>query len=175
MNSVVSTELIYCACGCGQQRPRFNKQGIERRFIKYHSHLKGKNHWNYGDGTKINDKGYRLVKKPDHPHANSSGYVYEHRLVYEEYHRCCLLRYADIHHINGNRLDNRIENLQPLSHSQHLSVTFKKDMSDRTCSECGNSTTYKVKDSPAWYKKADGFICGKCYHRAIKRRKVLPT
>lgn len=32
-------ELVRCACGCGQLRPRFDKQGIERRYIKGHGSI----------------------------------------------------------------------------------------------------------------------------------------
>lgn len=50
-------------------------------------------------GGRIRDKdGYILVKSPDHPHANSGGYVREHRLVMEG----VLGRYLDpqevVHH-----------------------------------------------------------------------------
>lgn len=43
----------------------------------------------------------------------------EHRVIYEQYHKCCLLPKTDIHHINGNKLDNRIENLEVLSRKDH--------------------------------------------------------
>ena len=58
------------------------------------------------------ENGYIMRKVNNHPKQNSRGYVAEHRLVYEKY----LGRFLDsnevIHHINGNREDNRIENLQ---------------------------------------------------------------
>ena len=30
----------------------------------------------------------------------------------------------DVHHINGDKLDNRLENLEPLSRKDHLRITF---------------------------------------------------
>lgn len=39
--SISSVEFIYCACGCGLTRPKFDNQGREHRFIKGH---KSENH-----------------------------------------------------------------------------------------------------------------------------------
>ena len=42
-----------------------------------------------------------------------------HRLVYEDHHNCTLLPDTDIHHIDGDKLNNDIDNLQAISHSDH--------------------------------------------------------
>jgi hypothetical protein len=76
---------------------------------------------NWGGGTRITG-GYREVKRPDHPHASKSGYVKEHRLVMEAYLGRVLLPTEVVHHINGDTLDNRIENLMLFSdNGTHLS------------------------------------------------------
>ena len=66
--------------------------------------------------------GYVRVYCPMHPHANTWGYVYEHRLIVEG----LLGRYLDnkehVHHKNGKRWDNRLENLQVLSSSEHSKI-----------------------------------------------------
>jgi hypothetical protein len=45
-------------------------------------------------------------------------YEFEHRHVYEQHHGIKLLPGQNIHHINGNRSDNRIENLELWDTSQ---------------------------------------------------------
>lgn len=74
-------------------------------------------------GGKIIHHGYIYIHAPDHPYSHPNGYVHEHRLVMEKKLGRYLEQYEDIHHINGIKDDNRIENLQLLSHSQHISIT----------------------------------------------------
>lgn len=60
----------------------------------------------------LDERGYVLVLSPDHPHRKHRNYVYEHRLVMEQYLGRFLKSEESIHHLNGNKSDNRLENLK---------------------------------------------------------------
>ena len=80
---------------------------------------KGSDHWKWRNGhSRCN--GYEMIKRPHHPYANKRGYVLEHRLVVEDHIRRYLPPDVRVHHINGNRLDNRIENLVMMNHRSHI-------------------------------------------------------
>ena len=65
-------------------------------------------------GTHVS-RGYRYILAQTHPYATKLGYVYEHRLVMEAHLGRTLLPSEIVHHINGDTLDNRIENLMLFS------------------------------------------------------------
>ena len=63
--------------------------------------------------------GYRLVKKKEHPRANSRGYVMEHILTVEEKLGRSLTLDEAVHHLNGIKHDNREENLVVMPRRKH--------------------------------------------------------
>ncbi len=62
--------------------------------------------------------GYRVLYRPRHPNANGAGMLKEHRLVMSEMLGRPLRAHETVHHRNGDRQDNRPENLELWSHSQ---------------------------------------------------------
>jgi len=60
----------------------------------------------------------------EHPHANSRGYVFVHRLVIEKSVGRYLTRKEEVHHLNGDKADNRLENLVALTHAEHMGLHY---------------------------------------------------
>lgn len=70
--------------------------------------------------------GYFAVYFPDHPNANNDGYIMEHILVME----CLIGRWIKdnevVHHVNGDKGDNRAENLMLMTKEEHARYHMKK-------------------------------------------------
>jgi hypothetical protein len=158
--SKISVKLIPCACGCNELVENTKTcHGVFRKFKRGHN----RGNWN---GGKLETNGYIMRLNPNHPFADSNGYIMEHRLVWEKYHKACLLPWIHIHHNNHVRDDNRIENLEPITKSEHHRLHNTKDMSNRLCLICNSKTTQlESKKYHKWYKYNDGFICKKCYFK----------
>lgn len=171
---------ILCACGCGEMIYSVNHHKTPPKYKKGHNlniPKKGVEHPNWKGGIKI-EKGYELVLMPDHPDCNNQGYVRKHRLVMEEHIGRRLLPHEDVHHINEIKDDNRIENLQLVTRSEHTRIHMMGnqytvgrfvDMSNRICKFCGSSKTWIRKDTgyANWYRLGDEFLCKNCYKKKI--------
>lgn len=73
--------------------------------------------WN---GGKTKDKeGHILVLRKGNPMADKRGYVMEHRLIMSEHLGRVLNPDEIVHHKNGIKDDNRIENLEIMSNGEH--------------------------------------------------------
>jgi hypothetical protein len=66
---------------------------------------------NWRGNTTRHKKGYVMVYAPGHPNS-SGGYVFEHRLVMEDHVGRYLLPNENVHHLNGKKDDNRLDNLE---------------------------------------------------------------
>lgn len=70
-----------------------------------------------GEGY-ISKTGYMIYFKPDHPNSSKCGKIMGHTLIMSEHLGRPLKKGETVHHKNGIRHDNRIENLE-LWHSNH--------------------------------------------------------
>jgi len=155
------------------------KDTLSKHFVAYKPHdpTTQTRHWN--GGRYIDKYGYVLVYHPTHPHRNANGYVKEHRMIIENHIGRYLTKYEEVHHINENKQDNRLENLQFMSRREHRSIQRKGkhiDYSGRMCYECESNTTYirppcppySATPTPNWYKHPKDrtqWCCRKCWYR----------
>lgn len=129
-----------CKCDCGETRG-VNLISLTRGQTKscgcsskdWHRRHKGKLNPNWKGGERIESNGYVEVYLPTHPASRQTGYVKKHRWLMEQKIGRQLLSEENVHHKNGDKTDNRIENLELWNTSQ----------------PCGQ----RVEDKVAWAKK----------------------
>lgn len=85
-------------------------------------------HHQWKGGKIKRNVGYVLLHRPEHPFCQSHGYVLEHRLIMEKHLGRYLHPKEVIHHMNGIKDDNRLENLELIKdQSEHAKHHFKQD------------------------------------------------
>lgn len=107
-----------CQCECGVEREVIGKSlssgksrscGCARR-EKLRESMTGPNHHSWRGGRRTDKRGYVYVRNPDYPDGPNQ--IVEHRLVMSKHLGRKLESDEHVHHINGIRDDNRIENLE---------------------------------------------------------------
>jgi hypothetical protein len=127
-DSIDFSSYKFCECGCGQEVSGYyykNKQKIQRKF-KHGHYLKGrwigKNNPRWKGRAKFMTNGYLEIYRLEYHHKLTNSSVKLHRFVYEYFHKCCLLSWTHIHHINGIKTDNHKNNIIALSRSKHATI-----------------------------------------------------
>lgn len=75
----------------------------------------------WGNEVKRRD-GYLYVRCPSYPQASANGYVLKHRLVMAAHLHRVLDVHEHVHHRNGDKQDNCIENLELHTNSSHRAL-----------------------------------------------------
>jgi hypothetical protein len=81
--------------------------------------IRNKHNPNWRGGRISDGSGYIMVLSPTHPYKNKRGYVREHRLVMEKHLGRHIKPGEIVHHIDGNRENNKIENLLLTTNEKH--------------------------------------------------------
>lgn len=89
-------------------------------------------------GYVISAKGYRHLYRPGHPMAMRTGYLAEHRLVMATQLGRMLTSEEVVDHINGDKLDNRPENLRVMTKKAHDGQSNLGRVRMATCPDCGS-------------------------------------
>lgn len=100
-------------------------------------------------GGRYKSDGRTFIRFESHPYANCKGYILESRLVMEKFIGRYLLPTEHIHHINQQKDDNRIENMQIISNSEHTSIHMCLRWTDEKRKE--QSTAMTGKKLPAYW------------------------
>jgi hypothetical protein len=100
-----------------------HKAGLRLR-TQYEACRIGFIHKRLGNGGRYKDRthGYIFVKDHDHPRANGRGYVAEHVIAWEKANKTTVPAGCVIHHLNGIKDDNRLENLFVLKRGEHCNL-----------------------------------------------------
>lgn len=117
----------------------------------------------YGESRPfVMPSGYVRCYAPEHPLANKWGHVMEHRKVAWD-HGIITDRSQIMHHVNGDRSDNRPENLQATSIAEHAGLHYHGGK--RTTSR----EEYRQHERERYEKRNRSYacvICGRVYWNA---------
>ena len=92
-----------------------------------HANVAGSKNPRWGGGKRLSTDGYVLIWKPKHPRTSFHGYVLKHRLVMEKKLGRYLFPQEIVHHIDGNKENNKIKNLLLFpSASEHQKLHAKQ-------------------------------------------------
>lgn len=100
-----------------------------------------------GKRARLNKAGYVILYEPDHPNKTLHGWQPEHRLVVEKQLGRHLTSDEHVHHINGQKDDNRPENLLAMDANDHA-VISSNDYRDSIARQLTELEAYRQRYGP---------------------------
>lgn len=119
------------AWNTGKKLSEEHRLKVIRTLSSYRNQL-GENSLSWKGGRTYSSQGYVWIKNHTHPNRNGVNYVPEHRLVMEKHLGRILSREEKVHHLNGIKSDNRIENLAVISNSEHSKNHRLEEVKNKT-------------------------------------------
>ena len=127
VSGVRDSKNVFCSQKClglwrsenliGENNPLYGKKKSETHRQKIKASVSGKNNYRWNGGIKFQN-GYKFIHQLNNG-TNRRKYIQEHRLVAKKALDRKLKQGECVHHINGNRADNRNENLLICSSGYH--------------------------------------------------------
>lgn len=139
-----ATEIgVMYSCGASTVRRKAEEFGICKGKGKARV-PRGADHWSWRGGKHEDGRGYIRLRMPGHPNANKNGYVLEHRYVAAEQLGRPLASTEEVHHIDGNKHNNKPDNLIVVPKGEH------QKLHARVCQELQalRAEVARLSDSP---------------------------
>jgi hypothetical protein len=139
--------------------------GVPLRFVHGHN-ARGRLNPSWRGGRHQDVAGYVRVHVPNHPHADSNGYVLEHVLVASAAFGKPLPPKAEVHHVNGRRADNEPKNLVICPDNAYHTLLHVRTVAYRAC---GHADWRKCQFCGGWDRPDRLYIHGRhAHHRACR-------
>ena len=127
-----------------ERKHRFCCKSCEAEFKNFQNSVE---QWKGGHISK--STGYRYIRV-------NGVQIEEHRLIMMKHLGRELNSDEIVHHLNGNKIDNRIENLCLMSNEEHAKMHGESRAQIKACSVCGKIGKMHARG-----------LCGTCYHSAL--------
>ena len=113
--------------------------------------------------------GYLYIYDPTNIYANKAGKAYQHILVMCEHLGRKLKPNECVHHIDRDKTNNKLENLQLMTLESHVRLHLQEDRNivyeERTCPTCGKKFTVTSNSQQQ-------FCCHDCFSKSTRKFEI---